>query len=403
VAQPLFQKVHKLVTQRQRIVVTGLGALTPIGNDIPEIWQALLHGQSGITSITHFDTRETRRLDRAIQLALVAARQAVADAGNNVLPDDRSCLAVVIGTGVGCTGTIYREVRNYIESGSRAVSPFFVPMGLPDSIAARIAMEFDARGMNLTFPAACASGTIAIGEAVELIRRGSADVVIAGGAEAGIVPPVIAGFGQMRVLSTHNEDPACASRPFAGDRDGFVLSEGAAILVIEPYERAIKRGAKIYGEIGGYGASMDASSFSAPMEGGQEMARAMLQALHQSGLDSNEIGYLNAHGTGTRLNDRVETQAIKLVFDPDAGQLAISSTKSMMGHLLGAAGAIEALISLKVLEEGIIPPTINYQQPDPDCDLDYTPNHSRILNVNAAMSNSLGMGGHNACLVFRKI
>ena len=413
------------MTQRQRIVVTGLGALTPIGNDVPEIWHALVHGQSGITNITHFDAseletriagevkgfdpkahldvREARRLDRAVQLALVAARQAVSDAGNGVLPADRSCLAVVIGTGVGGTGTIYREIRNYVETGARAVSPFFVPMGLPNAIAARIAMEFGARGMNLTFPAACASGTIAIGEAVELIRRGSAEVVIVGGAEAGIVPPVIAGFGQMRVLSTLNENPACASRPFDGDRDGFVLSEGAALLIIEPYERAIKRGAKIYGEVAGYGASMDASSFSAPLEGGAEMARAMSQALRQSSLSPGEIEYLNAHGTGTRLNDRVETQAIKLVFGPDTSQLAISSTKSMTGHLLGAAGAIEALISLKVLQEGIIPPTINYQQPDPDCDLDYTSNHSRTLNVNAAMSNSMGMGGHNACLVFRKI
>jgi 3-oxoacyl-[acyl-carrier-protein] synthase II len=276
-------------------------------------------------------------------------------------------------------------------------------MGLPDAIAARVAMEFDARGMNLTFPAACASGTIAIGEAVELIRRGSAEVVIVGGAEAGIIPPVMAGFGQMRVLSTLNEDPSHASRPFAGDRDGFVLSEGAAMLVIESYERAIGRNAKIYGEIAGYGASMDASSFSAPLEGGQEMARAMFQALHQSNLAPGEIDYLNAHGTGTRLNDRVETQAIKRVFGSDASHLAISSTKSMMGHLLGAAGAIEALISLMVLQEGIIPPTTNYLHPDPDCDLDYTPNHSRVLDAKVVMSNSLGMGGHNACLVLRKI
>ena len=413
------------MTQRQRIVVTGLGALTPVGNDVPKIWHALLHGQSGITNITqfdasgletriagevkdfdpgaHFDVREARRLDRATQFALVAARQAVTDAGTGALPLDGNCLAVVIGTGVGGAGTIYREVRSFIEAGSRAVSPFFVPMGLPDAIAARVAMEFDARGMNLTFPAACASGTIAIGEAVELIRRGSAEVVIVGGAEAGIIPPVMAGFGQMRVLSTLNEDPSHASRPFAGDRDGFVLSEGAAMLVIESYERAIGRNAKIYGEIAGYGASMDASSFSAPLEGGEEMARAMFQALHQSNLAPGEIDYLNAHGTGTRLNDRVETQAIKRVFGSDASHLAISSTKSMMGHLLGAAGAIEALISLMVLQEGIIPPTTNYLHPDPDCDLDYTPNHSRVLDAKVVMSNSLGMGGHNACLVLRKI
>ena len=408
-----------------RIVVTGLGALTPVGNNVIEIWDSLIHGISGISPITQFDPsgletriagevkgfdpksffnpRDARRLDRVVQLALVAAHQAVDDAGPGLFPADRGRIAIAIGTGIGGGGTLYRGFLDYVESGSSAVSPFFIPMSIPDSIAARLAMEFDARAINLTFPAACASGTIALGEAAELIRRGSADVVLAGGAEAGIVPPVLAGFGQMRVLSTHNEDPARACRPFAKGRDGFVLSEGAAILILESYEHAIQRGAKIYGELAGYGASMDATNVAAPSEGGLEMARAILQSLQQAGITPVEVGYLNAHGTGTLLNDRIETQAIKKAFGEYARKLIISSTKSMTGHMMGAAGAIEALICLMVLQGGCIPPTINYEEPDPECDLNYTPNHSREAETDIAVSTSLGMGGHNASLVFRKI
>jgi 3-oxoacyl-[acyl-carrier-protein] synthase II len=413
------------MAQAQRIVVTGLGALSPVGNDVTETWNSLVHGVSGISSITQFDpsgletriagevkrfdpknyfnARDARRLDRVVQLALVAAHQAVDDAGPGLFPADRGRIAIAIGTGIGGGGTLYRGFLDYVESGSRAVSPFFIPMSIPDSIASRLASEFDARAINLTFPAACASGTIALGEAAELIRRGSAEVVIAGGAEAGIVPPVLAGFGQMRVLSTHNENPASACRPFAKDRDGFVLSEGAAILILESYEHATQRGAKIYGELAGYGASMDAANVAAPSEGGLEMARAILHSLHQAGITADRVGYLNAHGTGTLLNDRVETQAIKQAFGTHARKLKISSTKSMTGHMMGAAGAIEALISLMVIQESCIPPTINYEYPDTDCDLNYTPNHAEEAEVDIAVSTSLGMGGHNAALVFRKI
>jgi 3-oxoacyl-[acyl-carrier-protein] synthase II len=414
-----------MAQKARRIVVTGLGALTPIGNNVSETWDSLIHGNSGISQITQFDpsgletriagevkgfdpkiyfnARDARRLDRVVQLALVAAHQAVDDAGPGLFPADRGRIAIAIGTGIGGGGTLYRGFLDFVQSGSRAVSPFFIPMSIPDSIAARLASEFDARAINLTFPAACASGTIALGEAAELIRRGSADVVLAGGAEAGIVPPVLAGFGQMRVLSTHNENPAGASRPFDKDRDGFVLSEGAAILILESYEHAAQRGAKIYGELAGYGASMDAANVAAPSEGGLEMARAILQSLQQAGVTAAGVDYLNAHGTGTLLNDRIETQAIKKAFGSSTGRLMISSTKSMTGHMMGAAGAVEALISLMVIKQGCIPPTINYEHADPDCDLDYTPNIAKEAAVDIAMSTSLGMGGHNASLVFRRI
>ena len=414
-----------MAPEAPRIVVTGLGALTPVGNDVTETWDSLVHGRSGIAPITQFDpagletriagevkrfdpkdyfnTRDARRLDRVVQFASVAAHQAVEDAGPGLFPADRGRIAIAIGTGIGGGGTLYRGVLDYMGTGPRAVSPFFIPMSIPDSISARLAMEFDAHGINLTFPAACASGAIALGEAAELIRRSRADVVLAGGAEAGIVPPVLAGFGQMRVLSTHNEDPARACRPFSRDRDGFVLSEGASILVLEAYEHAASRGAKIYGELAGYGASMDAGSFAAPSEGGLEMARAITQSLEQAGITPAQVDYLNAHGTGTLLNDQVETQAIKGAFGASAGKLIISSTKSMTGHMMGAAGAVEALISLMVMQDGCVPPTINYEEPDPDCDLNYTPNLSREAKVDIAVSTSLGMGGHNASLVFRRI
>ncbi|HJW90020.1 MAG TPA: beta-ketoacyl-ACP synthase II [Anaerolineales bacterium] len=408
-----------------RIVITGLGALTPVGNNIPEMWAALSAGSSGITRITQFDPqgfdtqiagevkgfdpqalfglKEARRLDRATQFAAVAARQAMADAGLESLAPHSDRAAVIIGSGIGGPWTIYSEVRRFVERGPHAVSPFFIPMAIPDSPAAQVAIETGARGINLAVSSACATGTNAVGEGAWLIRRGEADIVLAGGAEAGVVPVVMAGFGNMKTLSTHNDDPPSACRPFDATRDGFVMGEGAGVLVLERYEHARARGARIYAELLGYGSTVDATHWAAPLEGGHGLARAIQLALERAGLAAEQVDYINAHGTGTRLNDRIETQSIKAVFRESAYRTPISSTKSMTGHMMGAAGAVEAIICVKALETGCLPPTINYRVPDPECDLDYLPNQARRSPITVALSNSLGMGGHNAALVFRKV
>ena len=409
---------------RIRVVVTGLGTINPLGHDVATTWEALVAGRSGVDYITLFDPspyqtrfagevkgfdaqallgrKEARRLDRFAQFAMVAARQAVADAGliEDGVPPER--IGVVFGSGVGGIGTIMDQHQVLLKRGPRRISPFFIPMMLADTAPAQIAITYGFRGPNMVVATACASGTNAVGEAMELIRRGVADVVVAGGAEAAIVPIALAGFNVMGALSTHNEDPAGACRPFDAERDGFVMGEGAAVLVLERLEHAQARGATIYAEVLGYGASADAYHLAAPEETGGGAALAMQAALESAGIPPTVVDYVNAHGTGTVLNDKSETRAIKAVFGDHAYRLAISATKSMTGHLLGAAGALEALICVKTLQEGIIPPTINYRTPDPECDLDYVPNEARPAPVEIALSNSFGFGGHNASLILAR-
>jgi 3-oxoacyl-[acyl-carrier-protein] synthase II len=408
----------------RRVVITGMGAITPVGNDVTQTWESLKAGQSGIARITLFDPsdmatqfagevknfnpaerfghKEARRMDRVTQFAMEACSQAVTSSGLLENGIDRDRVGVVIGTGVGGVGTLLEQYDVLKSRGPRRVSPFLIPMMLPDTSAAQIAIKYGLRGPNMAIITACATGTNAIGEAFEMVARGAADAILAGGTEAGILPITIAGFNTMGALSTRNDDPAGACRPFDANRDGFVISEGAVVLVIENLEHAQARGATIHAEIVGYGTSVDANHMAAPLETGEGARLAMQNALDRAGLAPEVVDYLNAHGTSTRLNDVSETRAIKTVLGEHAYDIPVSSTKSMTGHLLGGAGALEALICVNVLEDGIIPPTINYEVPDPDCDLDYVPNEARQANVRVAMSNSFGFGGHNACVILRR-
>ena len=410
--------------ERVRVVVTGLGAIAPLGDNVPALWEALAEGRSGVGPITHFDAsdlatriaaevrnfdpkehfghKEARRMDRFMQFALVAVEEAIADAGLVINESNSEQTGVVIGTGIGGISTLVSQVQVLEKQGPRRVSPFFIPMILPDSAAGQVAITFGIKGPNMAVTTACATGLNAIGEAAEMIRRGFIHTAICGGSEAAILPLTVAAFNVMGVLSTRNEEPQRASRPFDARRDGFVMGEGAAILVLERLEKAQARGARIYGEVIGYGSSADAYHMAAPAVEGTGAAQAMRMALTEAGLKPHQVDYINAHGTGTALNDVSETAAIKSVFGDYAYQVAVSSTKSMIGHLLGAAGAIEAIACLKALETGLIPPTINYEYPDPACDLDYVPNKARPANLQTAMTNSFGLGGHNACLIFRK-
>lgn len=412
------------VKERVRVVVTGLGAITPLGNNVPALWEALAEGRSGVGPITQFDAsdlatriaaevrdfdpkehfghKEARRLDRFMQFAVVAVEEAIADAGLVINEGNSEQIGVVIGTGIGGISTLVSQVQVLEKHGPRRVSPFFIPMILPDSAAGQVAITFGIKGPNMAITTACATGLNAIGEAAEMIRRGVIHTALCGGSEAAILPLTVAAFNVMGVLSTRNEEPQRASRPFDAQRDGFVIGEGAAILVLERLEEAQARGARIYGEVIGYGSSADAYHMAAPAVEGTGAAQAMRVALADAGLRPHDVDYINAHGTGTALNDVSETAAIKSVFGDYAYQVAVSSTKSMIGHLLGAAGAVEAIACLKALETGLIPPTINYEYPDPACDLDYVPNQARPANLRTAMSNSFGLGGHNACLIFRK-
>jgi 3-oxoacyl-[acyl-carrier-protein] synthase II len=406
-----------------RVVITGLGALTPVGNDVETMWQSLVAGVSGVGPITLFDPselestfaaevknfdpvallgrREARRMDRFTQLAMAAAAQAMADSGLKVTPENAHRIGCVIGTGIGGIGTLLAEAELARTKGYNRVSPFLVPMMLPDTTPGQIAIQYGLKGPNMAIVTACASSANALGEASEMIRRGAADVIVGGGAEAGLVPLALAGFNVMGAISRRNDAPQRASRPFDLNRDGFVPAEGSAILVLESLEHARARGAHIHAEVLGYGASADAYHITAPDEAGQGAILAMRAAIAQSGLRPEQIDYLNAHGTSTQLNDKSETAAIKQVFGEAAHQLPISSTKSMTGHLLGGAGAVEAIACVRALQTGIIPPTINYETPDPACDLDYVPNVARHVPIKTAMSNSFGFGGHNACLIFR--
>ena len=406
---------------RKRVVVTGMGCVSPVGNDVQSLWSNLLAGRSGVGPITRFDatgykvriaaevkdfdptalfgSREARRMDRFSQFALAAAQQAVQDAGLTVDDHNRDRIGVFVGSGIGGVGTIYEQMLVLLERGPDRVSPFLVPMMLPDSAAAMIAIQFGMRGPNMAIVSACASGTNAVGEAAEAIRRDKADVILAGGSESSILPIAIAGMGVMNAISARNDEPTRASRPFDRHRDGFVMGEGGAVLVLESLEHAQGRGARILAEVIGYGSTCDAYHISAPAENGAGAAICMQLALKDAGLGVDEIDYINAHGTSTTLNDKSETAAIKTVFGEQAYHLAISSTKSMTGHLLGAAGALEAVVCVKSLQDGIIPPTINYETTDPECDLDYVPNQARPAALRRVMSNSFGFGGHNATII----
>lgn len=406
---------------RRRVVITGMGCISPLGNDVSTLWSNLLAGKSGVGLITHYDTsnfevkigaevrdfdgvarfgaRDARRLDRFVQFALAASTQAVEQSGLVITEANRDRVGVILGTGIGGMNTLFKEIDVYFQRGPDRVSPFLVPMMLPDTAAGLVAIQLGARGPNMAVVAACASGTNAIGEATETIRRGSADVIITGGAEAVITQIAMAGLSVMRALSTRNAEPERASRPFDKERDGFVMGEGAASLVLESAEHAQSRQARILGEISGYGASNDAFHISAPAENGAGAALCMHSALDNAGMSVEDIDYINAHGTSTLLNDKSETAAIKSVFGSRAYEIPVSSTKSMTGHLLGAAGAVEAVICVKTLQDNVFPPTINYENPDPECDLDYVPNQARPGNVDNILSNSFGFGGHNASII----
>ncbi len=407
----------------QRVVVTGLGIVGPLGLDVASTWQALIGGQSGVDYITLFDTegfdtrfaaevkgfdpslymerKEVRRTDRFVQFAIAASREAAAQAGLPIAGSLAYEVGVLIGSGIGGLTTLSEQFRVLAERGPGRVSPFLVPMMITDMASGQTSIALGAKGPNYCTTSSCASGADAIGEACEIIRRGDAQAMICGGAEAPITPIGVAAFDAARALSTRNDDPQGASRPFDAERDGFVIGEGAAILVLESLELALRRGAPILAEVMGYGASGDAYHITQPPEDGEGGVRAMRLALKKAGLRPEEIDYINAHGTSTPLNDRCETLAIKAVFGEYAYTIPISSTKSMTGHLLGGAGALEGAACVLALRDGIVPPTINLTHPDPDCDLDYVPQVARAVAVRTALSNSFGFGGHNTTLVFR--
>ena len=408
----------------RRVVVTGVGAVTPIGNDVPLFWESLVDGRSGIGRITRFDPtgyesqvagevkgfepskyldrKEIRRTDRFTQYAVAAASQAIEDARLDIAKEAER-IGTAIATGVGGLETLVEQVIVMRERGPGRLSPFLVPMLMANAASAQISMQFGVRGPSLTHVSACASSAHAIGECAAIIRRDQADVMIAGGAEAAVLPIAIGAFCTMHAMSRRNDEPQRASRPFDKDRDGFVLSEGSGAVILEELEHARARGARLYAELIGYGATADAYHITSPSPEGEGNARAMRMALDEAKIDPSEVQYINAHGTSTPYNDREETRAIKAVFGEHAYKLAVSSTKSMTGHLLGAAGAVEAIACLLAMRDGCLPPTINYETPDPDCDLDYVPNAARAIRLRVALSNSMGFGGHNASLIFRAL
>ena len=408
----------------RRVVITGLGAVTPIGNDVKSFWEGIREGRNGIDTVTMFDAsdlktqiagevknfdptefidkKEARKMDRFTQFAMVAASEAVKDSGLDMEKEDAWRVGVITGSGIGGIRTLEEQHTNLAEKGPGRISPFFIPMMIGNIAPAQIAIKFGAKGINENIVTACASGTNAIGDAFRHIQYGANDVIIAGGCEAACTRLAFAGFCNMKAMSTRNDDPAHASRPFDADRDGFVLSEGAGFVVLEELEHAKKRGAKIYAELAGYGATDDAYHITSPVPGGEGGAKAMELAIKDAGLTPEDITYINAHGTSTKYNDHFETDAIKKVFGDAAKGVAVSSTKSMTGHLLGAAGGVETIVCALAIKDGYIPATINYETPDPDCDLDIVPNKGREQEVKAAMSNSLGFGGHNASVVLKK-
>ncbi len=408
----------------RRVVITGLGVVSPVGNDVETFWENIKNGKSGVGKITkfdatdfpvqiaaevkgfdplkYFDKREARRLDPFIQFAVAAAQEAVKNAGLEEGSVDKERVGVLIGSGIGGIHTIEEQHEILLKKGPRRVSPYCVPMEIINMASGVVSMKFGFKGPNISVVTACATGTHAIGEAVRTIAYGDADVMVAGGAESCITPLAVAGFAAARALSTRNDEPERASRPFEKNRDGFVMGEGAGIVVLEEYEHAKKRGAPILAEVVGYGTSGDAYHMTAPAPEGEGAARAMRNALKDAGISPEEVDYINAHGTSTKFNDLYETMAIKSVFKEHAYNVKISSIKSMIGHLLGAAGGVEVISSVLTLKTGVIPPTINYEEPDPECDLDYTPNEAVEADVKYVLKNSFGFGGTNACLVLKK-
>jgi len=410
---------------KRRVVVTGIGVITPVGIGKEAMWDALARGVSGIGPITRFDAsdyptrfagevrdfdpaaymdrKDARRLDRFIQYAWAATQMALTDANLDPTKVDGERMGVLIGSGIGGIETLEQQVRVLAERGPDRVSPFLVPMMIPDMASGYVSIQIGAKAHNACTVTACASGSNAIGDAARIIQRGEADIMITGGTEASVTPVALAGFSAARALSTRNDAPQKASRPFDKERDGFVLAEGAGILVLESLEHAQARGARIYGEVAGYACTGDAYHITQPAPEGEGAYRAIRRALEDAGVSPDEIDYINAHGTSTEYNDYFETLAIKRALGEAAYRVPISSTKSMTGHLLGAAGAVEAIVCLLAMDRGLIPPTINYEVPDPGCDLDYVPNEARPAKIDVAVSNSFGFGGHNAVLVLRRV
>ncbi len=408
----------------RRVVVTGMGVISPVGNSKEEFWNSITEGRSGVRRLTHFDPtgydsqiagqvnsfdasarlgkKEARRMDRFTQFALVAALDAVEDSKLDLSREELERIGVLVGSGIGGLSTIEAEHSTLLKKGPSKISPFFIPMLIVDMASGQIAIRLGIKGPNFCVATACASASHAIGDSYRIVHRGEADLMITGGTEAAITPLGVGGFCAMKALSTRNDEPEKASRPFDKMRDGFIMAEGAGIIILEELEHARSRSAHIYGELVGYGMSGDAYHITAPAPEGEGAARAMQLALKDANLRAEEVDYINAHGTSTQLNDKFETMAIKKVFGEHANKVAVSSTKSVTGHLLGAAGGVELIACLLTIENGIIPPTINYEYPDPECGLDYVPNQARHQEVQVAMSNSLGFGGHNATLVVSK-
>ena len=410
----------------KRVVITGVGSVSPIGVGNDANWEALTNGRSGIGSITRFDPsdipvkiagevknfnpedffekKEVKKMDLFIQYAMAAAHFAMSDSGLVIDESNAERVGVLVGAGLGGLPAIERYHAAQLEGGIKKISPFFIPMLIINLASGQISIKYGAKGPNISSVSACATGTHSIGDAYHIIKRGDAEAMIAGGTESTVTPLAIGGFAVMKALSdSHNDDPEKASRPFDKDRDGFILAEGAGIVIMEEYESAKKRGAKIYAEVVGYGLTGDAYHMTAPSAGGEGAARCMAMALKNAGVNSDQITYINAHGTSTPFNDLNETLAIKSVFGDHAKKLMVSSTKSMTGHMLGAAGAVEGVICCMAMDKGVVPPTINYETPDPECDLDYVPNTARNAVVAYAMSNTFGFGGTNATLLFKKI
>jgi 3-oxoacyl-[acyl-carrier-protein] synthase II len=411
--------------QKKRIVVTGIGVVSPVGVGKTDYWNSLLSGVSGIGRITHFDPtdfdvqiaaevkgfdvtkwidrKESRRMDRFVHFGVAAALDAIEDAGLKITSANAERVGVLVGSGIGGLKTLEEQVKVLVENGPSKISPFLIPMMIADMASGHISIITGAKGPNSTVVTACATGAHALGDSLEIIRRGAADVMICGGTEAAITQVGVAGFGNMKAMtSKYNDNPTKASRPFEAGRDGFVIGEGAGVVVLESLEHAEARGAHIYCELAGYGMSGDAYHMTQPAAGGEGVARAMVAALKDADVQPEMVGYINAHGTSTPLNDKNETAALKSVFGDHAYKLSISSTKSMTGHLLGGAGGIEAVAAALAIHSGVLPPTINYDTPDPDCDLDYIPNVARTQQVEVAVSNNSGFGGHNAVIVMRR-
>lgn len=409
---------------KKRVVITGLGCVTPVGTGKDDFWVNIKSGVSGVDKITRFDytnyqtqiagevkdftpedyisKKELKKMDRFTQFAMVASKLAVADSELDLNNIDGNRMGTVIGTGIGGVETIEAQHKNLLEKGNRRVSPFFIPMMIGNMAAGQVAIEFGAKGPSTNICTACASGTNSVGDAFKIIQRGDADIMIAGGTEAAVAEFAVAGFCNMKAMSTNNDNPQKASRPFDKDRDGFVMGEGCGILILEELESAIKRNAKIYAEIVGYGMTSDAYHITTPAENGEGAARSMQMAINDAGIEPEKIDYINAHGTSTYYNDLYETMAIRSVFGENAKNVSISSTKSMTGHLLGASGAIEAIVCTLAIKDNFVPPTINLENPGEGMDLDYTPNKGKERTINYALSNSLGFGGHNATIVLKK-